>query len=100
MGIGFLAMLSGILNIDQSLYEAAYMDGMKSKFQEIFYITIPAMKKSGFPAELAGNIESNASYLGNMIPPSSNIVGILFYTSFIIAGDNTSLRASVIVGCA
>lgn len=44
MGIGFLAMLSGILNIDQSLYEAAYMDGMKSKFQEIFYITIPAMK--------------------------------------------------------
>ena len=40
-------------------------------------ITIPAMKKSGFPAELAGNIESNASYLGNMIPPSGNIVAAL-----------------------
>lgn len=40
-------------------------------------ITIPAMKKSGFPAELAANIESNASYLGNMIPPSSNIVAAL-----------------------
>ena len=40
-------------------------------------ITIPAMKKSGFPAELAGNIESNSSYLGNMIPPSSNIVAAL-----------------------
>ncbi|MBQ7826736.1 MAG: TRAP transporter large permease subunit [Clostridia bacterium] len=38
-------------------------------------ITIPAMKKSGFPAELAANVESTASYLGNMIPPSSNIVG-------------------------
>lgn len=37
-------------------------------------ITIPAMKKSGFPPELAANIESNASYMGNMIPPSSNIV--------------------------
>ena len=37
-------------------------------------ITIPAMKKTGFPAELAGNIESNASCLGNLIPPSSNIV--------------------------
>ncbi len=36
-------------------------------------ITIPAMKRSGFPAELAANVESNASYLGNMIPPSSNI---------------------------
>ena len=40
-------------------------------------ITIPAMKKTGFPAELAANVESNASYLGNMIPPSSNIVAAL-----------------------
>lgn len=40
-------------------------------------ITIPAMKKSGFPAELAANIESTSSYLGNMIPPSSNIVAAL-----------------------
>lgn len=40
-------------------------------------ITISAMKRSGFPPELAGNIESNASYLGNLIPPSSNIVAAL-----------------------
>ena len=40
-------------------------------------ITIPAMKKSGFPAELAANIESNSSYLGNMIPPSGNITAAL-----------------------
>ena len=40
-------------------------------------LTIPAMKKSGFPAELAANVESNASYLGNMIPPSSNILAAL-----------------------
>lgn len=40
-------------------------------------ITIPAMKKTGFPPELAANVESNASYMGNMIPPSSNIVAAL-----------------------
>lgn len=40
-------------------------------------ITIPAMKKSGYPPELAANVVSNASYLGNMIPPSSNIVAAL-----------------------
>ena len=40
-------------------------------------ITIPAMKKSGFPAELAANVESNSSYMGNMIPPSSNIVAAM-----------------------
>jgi multiple sugar transport system permease protein len=44
MGVGFLAMLEGILNIDQSLYEAAYVDGMRNRWQEIFYITIPSMK--------------------------------------------------------
>lgn len=40
-------------------------------------ITIPAMKKTGFPPELAANIESASSYLGNMIPPSANIVAAL-----------------------
>ncbi len=44
MGVGFLAMLAGVLNIDQTLYEAAYMDGIKNRAQEIFYITIPSMK--------------------------------------------------------
>lgn len=44
MGIGFLSMLSGILNIDSELYEAAYMDGLKNRFQEIVYVTIPSIK--------------------------------------------------------
>lgn len=44
MGVGFLAMLSGVLNINQDLYEAAYVDGMKNRWQEVFYITIPSMK--------------------------------------------------------
>jgi len=44
MGLGFLAMLAGVLNIDRSLYEAAAIDGLKNRWQEIFYITIPSMK--------------------------------------------------------
>ena len=44
MGIGFLAMISGILNINTELYEAAYVDGMRNRFQEIIYITIPSMR--------------------------------------------------------
>lgn len=44
MGIGFLAMLSGLLNVNKELYEAAYIDGVRNRFQEIFYVTIPAMK--------------------------------------------------------
>lgn len=44
MGIGFLSMLSGIMNIDQELYEAAYVDGLRNRAQEIIYITVPSMK--------------------------------------------------------
>ncbi len=40
-------------------------------------LTVPAMIKSGFPRELAANIVSNSSYMGNMIPPSSNIVAAM-----------------------
>ena len=40
-------------------------------------ITIPAMIKSGFPPELAANVVSASSYLGNMIPPSANILAAL-----------------------
>jgi len=44
MGVGFLAMLAGILNINEELYEAAYIDGIRNRFQEIIYITIPSVK--------------------------------------------------------
>lgn len=35
--------------------------------------SIPAMKRSGFPAHLAANVEMSASTLGNMIPPAGVI---------------------------
>jgi len=44
MGVGFLAMLAGIQNVDKLLYEAGRIDGIRSRLQEIWYITIPAMK--------------------------------------------------------
>lgn len=44
MGVGFLAILSGILNVNKELYEAGYIDGIRNRFQEIIYITIPSIK--------------------------------------------------------
>jgi multiple sugar transport system permease protein len=68
MGIGFLAMLAGVLNINPELFEAAYVDGMTSKLQEIFYITIPSMK----PQMLFGAVMSlvatfNAGAIGVLL---------------------------------
>ncbi|MGN0297984.1 MAG: carbohydrate ABC transporter permease [Lachnospiraceae bacterium] len=44
MGIGFLSLIAGILNIDEELYEAGAIDGIKNRVQEMIYITIPSMK--------------------------------------------------------
>ena len=44
MGTGFLVFLAGLQNIDPSLYDAAKVDGMRNKIQELRYITLPMMK--------------------------------------------------------
>lgn len=44
MGVGFLSILAGLLNVDEALYEAAAIDGVKNRFQEMLYVTIPSMK--------------------------------------------------------
>lgn len=45
MGTGFLSFIAGLQNIDRSMYEAGYMDGVKNRFQELWYITLPSMKE-------------------------------------------------------
>ncbi len=60
-------------------------------------ITIPAMIKSGFPPELAANVSSTASYLGNMIPPSANIVAALGAYTAIYGEDTLSIGTFWIV---
>ena len=43
-GSGFLSMIAGFKNIDRSQYEAAAVDGIKNRYQELWYITLPSMK--------------------------------------------------------
>ena len=69
MGTGFLAFLAGFQNMDPSLYEAGRVDGIKSRFQELRYITIPMMKRTGYRAEFAGAVEAVASTGGQLMPP-------------------------------
>lgn len=44
MGTGFLVFLAGLQNVPRDYYEAAAIDGIKNKFQELFYVTLPMMK--------------------------------------------------------
>jgi multiple sugar transport system permease protein len=44
MGSGFLTNLAGLKSIDETLYEAGAVDGIKNRFQELYHITVPSMK--------------------------------------------------------
>ncbi|WP_372661153.1 carbohydrate ABC transporter permease [Cohnella sp.] len=44
MGVGFLAFLAGLQNVPKDLYEAGSIDGVKYRWQQLIYITIPSVK--------------------------------------------------------
>ena len=44
LGISFLSNLSGLQNINTELYEAGAIDGIRNRWQELWYITLPGMK--------------------------------------------------------
>lgn len=44
LGTGFLAFIAGLQTVDKSLYEAAAVDGIKNRWQELWYVTLPSMK--------------------------------------------------------
>ena len=44
MGVGFLANISGLQNVNAEMYEAGAIDGIRNRWQELWYITLPSMK--------------------------------------------------------
>ena len=44
LGTGFLAFIAGLQTVDKSLYEAAAVDGIKNRWQELWFITLPSMR--------------------------------------------------------
>jgi multiple sugar transport system permease protein len=111
MGIGFLAMLAGILEINPELYEAGSLDGISNRFQEIFYITIPSMKPqmlfgavmaivSTFQAGAIGVLLSGANptpqYSGQLIVNHIEDYGFLRYEMGYAAAVSVALLLMVL----
>jgi len=44
LGTGFLAFLAGLQTVDKGMYEAAAIDGVKNRWQELWFVTLPAMR--------------------------------------------------------
>lgn len=44
LGVSFLSFIAGLQSVDKTMYEAGAIDGIKNRWQELWYITLPAMK--------------------------------------------------------
>lgn len=44
MGVSFLADIAGLQNVNPELYEAGAIDGIRTRWHELWYITLPSMK--------------------------------------------------------
>lgn len=60
LGTGFLSFIAGLQGIDPSLYEAGRVDGIKNRFQEIWFVTLPSIK----PQLMFGAVMSITSSFG------------------------------------
>lgn len=43
LGVGFLAFIAGFQSMDNSYFEAAAIDGVRNRWQELWYVTLPSM---------------------------------------------------------
>lgn len=44
LGVSFLTFIAGLQGIDNTYYEAGVIDGVRNRWQELWYITLPMMK--------------------------------------------------------
>ena len=44
MGVGFLSFVAGIKGVDEAQYEAGAIDGIRNRWQELWYVTLPNMR--------------------------------------------------------
>ena len=100
LGTSFLAFIAGFQSIDASLYEAGDIDGVRNRYQELLYITLPSMK----PQLLFGAVMSiTASFgIGDVV---TNLVGFpsVDYTSHTIINhlqDYGTIRFEMGYACA
>ena len=92
--VGFLSMLSGMLNVNREIYEAAHLDGIRNRVQEIIYVTIPSIRpqmlfgavmalvgtfnSAGMGVQLSGT-NPTPNYAGSLIVNHVDDFGFLRY---------------------
>jgi multiple sugar transport system permease protein len=92
LGTSFLTFIAGLQTIDKSMYEAAAIDGVKNRWQELWYVTLPAMKPQlmfGAVMQITSSFavaDISIQLAGN---PSVNYAGATIVTHLMDYGSGT-----------
>lgn len=99
-GAGFLSFVAGFKNIDMRLYEAAAVDGIRDRWQELWYITLPCMKPQllfGAVMSITGSFGVGDVITGVFGYPSTNYA---LHTLVHHLQDHGSIRFEMGYACA
>lgn len=92
LGTSFLTFIAGLQTIDKSMYEAAAIDGIKNRWQELWFVTLPAMKPQlmfGAVMQITSSFavaDISIQLAGN---PSVNYAGTTIVTHLMDYGSGT-----------
>lgn len=89
LGAGFLSFIAGFQTIDASIYEAGAIDGIRNRFQELWYLTLPSMRPQlmfGAVMQIAASFSVSAVPMQLTGFPSTNNSTTTIVTHILDAG--------------
>ncbi|MDF2537832.1 MAG: transporter permease [Herbinix sp.] len=100
IGVSFLAFIAGFQNVDKTLYEAGAVDGVKNRWQELWFITLPQMKSQlmfGAVMQITGSLSVSGISIDLVGFPSVEYAGHTILTHL---HDYGNLRYEMGYACA
>src|SRR5690554_375131 len=92
LGVGFLSFVAGLQTVDKTLYEAAAIDGIRNRWQELWYITLPQMKSQlmfGALIQITNSFSIGAISIGLLGFPSVEYSGHTIITHMMDFGPGS-----------
>ena len=100
LGAGFLSFIAGFQTVDRSIYEAGAIDGIRNRFQELWYLTLPSMRPQlmfGAVMQIAASFSVSAVPMQLTGFPSTNNSTTTIVMHVL---DNGTIRMEIGYACA
>ena len=95
LGVSFLSFRAGLQTVNKELYEAAAIDGIKNRWQELWHITLPQMKPQlmfGAVMQITSSLGIGSVSISMFVQPSVEYSAHTILTHLLDYGSTNSTR--------